>query len=170
MASASASRPTLRGCWKWSTVVAEKRTSLTDHWPLTADHSCSALHRQARRPPGLRRTVEVEDVVHTQSGGHLGGDRAALADLAHEDDVVGLDRVLRSGDDLAQRRQRGAGYVIAGVFPVLTDVDDFQLAGRHAFVGFLRTEPAERPGLVFGHGPLRRPLKTRRIQRVVSGQ
>src|SRR5260370_42420227 len=98
MASASASRPTLRGCWKWSTVVAEKRTSLTDHWPLTADHSCSALHRQARRPPGLHPTFEVEDVLHTQSGGHPAGDRAELADLAHEDDLLGLDPVQRSDD------------------------------------------------------------------------
>src|SRR5712691_7630823 len=162
-ASASTSRPTLRGCWKWSTVVAEKRTSLTDHWPLTTDHSCSVLHRQARRTPGLHAAFQIEDVLHAQRRGHLGGHRAALANFTDEDHVVRLDHVLRSGDDLPKRRQRGAGYVIASVFPVLTDVDDLQLASRHAFVGFLRTEPAEGLGLVLGHGVLPRVPETARI-------
>src|SRR3954447_8861954 len=99
MASASGMRPTLRGCWKWSTVIAEKRLGA----------SCVVLvlafDGQARGPPGLHAAFQIEDVLHAERGSHFRRDGAALADFADEDHVVGLDRILRPGDDLAERCQ-----------------------------------------------------------------
>src|SRR5437016_2267840 len=102
-------RPTLRGCWKWSMVVAEYRTSLTGHGPTDPR---SGLGRQSGRPPGLHTPFEVEDMLHAQSSRHLGGDCAALANFAHEDDVVRRDHVFGSRNNLTQRRQSGVRNVI----------------------------------------------------------
>src|SRR5712691_5222963 len=134
-------RPTLRGCWKWSMVVAEYRTSLTGHGPT--DQCWSGLGGQPGRAPGLHTAFEIEDMLHAQSSRHLGGDCAALANFAHEDDVVCRDHVFGARNDLTQWCQGGIRNVIAGVLPVFAHVDDGQLAARNAIADLPWTEPAE---------------------------
>lgn len=101
------------------------------------------LHGKPGRPPGLHSALQIEDVLHPQRRGHFSGDCAALTNLAHEDHVVRRDRVLRLGNDLTERRQPGAGNVVAGVLPLFADVDDLELATRDPLVDFFGTESAE---------------------------
>src|SRR6266542_2236228 len=101
------------------------------------------LGRQTGGAPRLHAALEVEDVLFTHGGGQLGRDGAALSDLAHEDDVVGSDGLLGTGDDLSERRQRRVRDVIARVLPLLAHVDNLELAFADAVIRLLRRQSAE---------------------------
>src|SRR5438093_4430483 len=101
------------------------------------------LRRQTGGAPRLHAALEVEDALLAHGGGQLGRDGAALSDFAHKDDVVGGDRLLRSGDDLSERRQRGVRDVIARVLPLLAHVDNLELAFADAVIGLLRRQSAD---------------------------
>ena len=93
-------------------------------------------------------------MLHAQRGGHLRRDRAALADLTHEHDVVRRDHVLRSRDDLAKRGEGRVRDVVARVFSVFAHVDDLQLATRDTLAHFASTQSAEGFGrrlMLLGH-------------------
>src|SRR5579884_2955031 len=97
----------------------------------------SALHRELLAPPGGHPSFEVVDPLLAQRRRHLGRDRAALADLADEDDVILLNCLRRAADDPSERNVPRAGNVVPGVLPIFAHVHK----GRLAPVGHLLRLP-----------------------------
>src|SRR5262245_66438868 len=93
----------------------------------------SGRDRLAVLHPGVGAAVEVVELLEADRGGHLGRERAALSDLADEQDVVALEQGLRSGQDRVERNQLRLRYVALGVFGRRPAVDDLNAAGAELF-------------------------------------